>query len=65
MECVTRKVQHSYTQAKRLAKRASRAYEQPMGAYLCRECGAWHVGSTTHIPRPMRFINNNHELRMT
>ena len=65
MDCTTRKVQHSRVRAVYLAKRASRAYEQPMGAYLCRECGAWHVGSTTHKPQPMRLIQNNHELRMT
>ena len=65
MDCITRKVQHSRVRAVYLAKRASRAYEQPMGAYLCRECGTWHVGSTTHKPQPMRFVNNNHELRLT
>ena len=64
MDCPTGKQSHSYTQAKRLAKRASRTYEQPMGAYLCRDCGTWHVGSTTHKPQPMRFVNNNHELRL-
>ena len=58
-----RKVQHDYRQAARLAKRASRSYENPMQAYRCAQCGAWHVGGFFHRPQPMRFVNNNHELR--
>ena len=65
MDCPTTKVQHTYAEATRLAKRASRTYESPMQAYRCPVCGAWHVGSKTHMPKPMRVIHNNHELRMT
>lgn len=65
MACATGKVQHDYTQAQRLAQRASRSHEQPMQAYRCAQCGAWHVGSKIHKPQPLRWINNNHELRMT
>ena len=61
--CTTNKVEHSYSDAKRLAKRASRAYEAPMQAYKCQDCGAWHVGSRTHKPQPMRWVRNDHELR--
>ena len=64
MDCPTRKAQHSYTQAKRLAKRASRSYDKPMSAYLCQCCGAWHVGTSMRQPQPMRLINSNHELRL-
>ena len=60
--CPTQKVQHSYTDAKRLAKRASRSYEQPMEAYRCKTCGCWHVGSRTHMAAPMRLISNNHSM---
>lgn len=63
MPCPTGKTQHSYEQASQRAKRARRYYEQPMLPYRCTACGAWHVGSTTHMPQPMRWINNNHELR--
>ena len=63
MPCPTSKVQHSYSAAKRLAARASRTYETPMQAYRCTACGAWHVGSTTHKPQPMRWVRNDHELR--
>lgn len=65
MPCPTGKAQHDYTRAAQLARRASRSYEQPMTQYRRSECGAWHVGSTTHRPRPMGWVNNNHELRMT
>ena len=60
MPCGTGKAGHTHAQ---LAKRASRKYEQPMQAYRCVQCGAWHVGSHTHKARPLRQINNNHELR--
>lgn len=65
MACPTHKVQHSYSAAKRLAAHASRIYEAPMTEYRCQQCGAWHVGSRTHKPRPMRWVNNNHFLGAT
>ena len=63
MDCPTGKVPHDYSKAKRLAKRASRSYDKPMSVYRCTACGAWHVGTTTHKPQQLRWINNNHELR--
>lgn len=65
MPCPSNKVQHRYADAKRLAARASRTYETPMTEYRCSECGAWHVGSRTHKPQPMRWVRNDHELRIT
>ena len=61
--CPTGKAQHSYSAAKAKASKARRHYEQPMTAYRCDQCGAWHVGSHTHKPQPMRLIHRFHELR--
>ena len=63
--CPTGKASHSYRAALAKASKASRRYEQPMTAYRCHECGAWNMGSHTHKPQPMRWVNNNHELRFT
>ena len=63
--CPTGKAQHSYSAAKAKAKKASRRTERPMTAYRCPDCGAWHVGSHTHKPQPMRWVNNNHQMRLT
>ena len=65
MDCPSGKVVHTLQTAKAASKRARRTYESPMQAYRCSVCGAWHVGSKTHMPKPMRVIHNNHELRMT
>ena len=65
MECITRKVQHDYSKAALIARLLRCVYERPLHPYRCPDCGAWHVGSTTHKPQPMRLIQNNHELRMT
>ena len=61
--CPTGKASHSYRAALAKASKARRHYEQPMTAYRCHECGAWHVGSHTHKPQPMRLIHRFHELR--
>ena len=65
MACPTGKAQHSYEQAKRLAKRASRSYDKPMSVYRCTACGWWHVGTAIPRPQPMRWVGINHELRTT
>lgn len=65
MQCPTGKAGHSYSVAKDKAKKASRRTEQPMTAYRCHECGAWHVGSHIHNPQPLRLIHRFHELRDT
>lgn len=64
MDCITGKVQHDYHQATRLAKRASRSYDKPMSVYRCTACGCWHVGTAIHKPQPMRWVRNDHELRL-
>ena len=63
--CPTGKASHSYRAALAKASKASRRYERPMTAYRCHECGAWHVGSHTHKPQPMRLIHRFRELRFT
>lgn len=63
--CITGKASHSYSAVKAKASKASRRYERPMTAYRCDQCGAWHVGSHTHKPQPMRLIHRFHELRLT
>ena len=61
--CPTGKASHSYRAALAKASKASRRTERPMTPYRCDQCGAWHVGSHTHKPQPMRWVNNNHQMR--
>ena len=63
--CPTGKASHSYRAAKAKASKASRRTERPMTPYRCDQCGAWHVGSHTHKPQPLRLIHRFHELRFT
>ena len=63
MDCPTNKAQHDYSKAALIARLLRRVYERPLQPYRCITCGAWHVGSTTHTPQPMRWVNNNHESR--
>lgn len=64
MSCPTGKAQHSFLQAKRLAKRASKTHERPMQPYRCPQCHEWHVGSQTHKLQVMRTIFSNHDWRL-
>ena len=64
-DCHTGKPGYSYRMAAEKAKRATRHYDRPLTEYRCPDCGAWHVGSHTHKPQPLRLIHRFHELRLT
>lgn len=66
--CPTGKASHSYRAAQAEASKASRRYEQPMTAYRCDQCGAWHVCGQPHTQTPANAADSpisRIEVRMT
>ena len=62
-DCPSGKPGYTHAIAKQKAKRARKRHEEALSAYLCPECGAWHVGSHIRKPQPPRLIHRFHELR--
>lgn len=62
-QCPTGKVPLNAKQARKLARRSSAKHECAMTAYRCPDCGAWHLGRPAKRPKPLPFINRNHQVR--
>lgn len=60
-QCPTGKVPLDAQRAQQLARRSSAKYDCAMTAYRCPDCGAWHLGSSSKLRRPLPLILRNHQ----
>lgn len=65
MDCPSGKVVHTLQTAEAAAKRARRRTETILRPYRCTLCGAWHVGQSNGLKRPVKTIYDNHQMRFT
>jgi len=63
-QCPTGKVPLlEYQLAQYRARRSSARHERAITAYRCAECGAWHLGGSSKLRRPLPIINRIHHVR--
>ena len=65
MDCPTGKVVHTLKTAKAASKRARRRTDKALAPYRCTVCGQWHVGQKSGIKKPVKTIQNNHQMRFS
>jgi len=55
----------SFELAEKARKRSNKKHGKPMSKYRRAICGALHLGAPSRAKKPLKTINNNHELRFS